>query len=63
MKTYEETVKDLAEDRVHDYFGGGTKHLYSVDRAIARIYRVDVQTMSADVRTKTEAILADYRNN
>lgn len=58
MKTYVETVKDFAEDRINDYLAGGTKHLYNVDSAIARIYGVDVAIMSIDVNTKAAAMLA-----
>lgn len=61
MRTYNQTVKDLATDCLHDYLAGGTKHLYNVDADIARIYDVDVLTMSIDVNTKSAAMLADQQ--
>lgn len=59
MRTYEQTVVDLATDRVNDYLGGGTKHLYPVSADIARIYDVSVVAISVDVSAMSDKILAE----
>lgn len=59
MKTYNETVNKLAEQRMYDYLNGGSEYLYQIDATIAEIYSVTVVQMTADVNTRSAAMLAD----
>jgi hypothetical protein len=59
MRTYDETVDQLANNLVEDYREGGHKFAYSVNRDIAWVYDTTVSKITDDVMVRFAVLVGN----